>query len=116
MCADEVRPLLDRFTADAGRAVPLEALWAHGSLALGDCQPGRSDLDLVALVSTTIRRPQRDGLKRVHEELIRELPLADNLHCSYVPRAELSDAGFLARTYVRAQIERVLELPGGAGG
>ena len=57
MCADEVRPLLDRFTADAGRAVPLEALWAHGSLALGDCQPGRSDLDLVALTSFSEGQP-----------------------------------------------------------
>jgi len=104
MCADEVRPLLDRFTGDASRAVPLEALWAHGSLALGDFQPGRSDLDLVALVSTTISRPQRDGLKRVHEDLIRELPLADNLHCSYVPRAELSDVGRCHVTWAHGEL------------
>ena len=45
----ELRLLLDRFADDAGGVVPLAALWAHGSLALGDFQPGRSDLDLVAL-------------------------------------------------------------------
>ena len=91
MRADEVRPLLDRFSAEACRVVPLEALWAHGSLALGDFQPGRSDLDLVALVTATITGPQRDELKRVHETLISELPLADKLHCSYVPRSGLAD-------------------------
>jgi hypothetical protein len=97
MRRDEVRPLLDRFSADASRVVPLEALWAHGSLALGDFQPGRSDLDLVALVAATITGPQREELKRVHEALISELPLADTLHCSYVPRSGLAD---VSRTHV----------------
>lgn len=35
MHTDEVRPLLDRFSADASRVVPLEALRAHGSLTPG---------------------------------------------------------------------------------
>jgi hypothetical protein len=97
MCTDEVRALLDRFSAAASRVVPLEALWAHGSLALGDFQPGRSDLDLVALVAATITSPQRDELERVHEALISELPLAEKLHCSYVPRSGLAD---VSRTHV----------------
>jgi hypothetical protein len=33
--AGEVPPLLDRFTAEVSRVLPLVALWAHGSLALG---------------------------------------------------------------------------------
>jgi hypothetical protein len=71
MSADEVGPLLNRFAADVSRVVPLVAVWAHGSLALGDFQPGRSDLDLVALVSTTISDTQRQHLQRTHEGLIR---------------------------------------------
>lgn len=93
MDPDEVRELLDRFAADIGRVVPLIALWAHGSLALGDFQPGRSDLDLVALVGVTISDTQRQELKVTHEKLIKQVPLAGTLHCSYVVQSELADAG-----------------------
>lgn len=90
--ADEVKPLLDRFTADAGRAVPLDALWVHGSLALGDFQVGRSDIDMVAVVATTLTGPRRQGLQRVHEALQADMPLAGKLHCAYMVRNELDDA------------------------
>jgi hypothetical protein len=93
MCADQVRALLDRFTADIRRVVPLAALWAHGSLALGDFQPGRSDLDLVALVGTDIADAQRRQLQHTHEVLIADAPLADKLHCSYVTCSQLADVG-----------------------
>lgn len=78
--------------ADAGGVLPLAALWAHGSLALGDFQPGRSDLDLVALTETAMTREQRQGLQRIHEVLHSQVPLAEVLHCTYVARAELDDA------------------------
>jgi hypothetical protein len=104
MRTDEVGPLLDRFSADASRVVPLEALWAHGSLALGDFQPGRSDLDLIALVAATVTGAQRDELKRVHEALISELPLADTLHCSYVPRSALADVGQTHLTWAQGEM------------
>jgi hypothetical protein len=104
MGTDEVRLLLDRFIADASRVVPLEALWAHGSLALGDFQPGRSDLDLVALVAATITGPQRDDLERVHQALISELPLADKLHCSYVPRSGLADVSLPHVTWAQGEL------------
>ena len=71
--------------------LPLAALWAHGSLALGDYQPGRSDLDLVALIGTTLTRAQEQDLRRVHEALRSEVPLAEKLHCAYVVRSELGD-------------------------
>jgi Nucleotidyltransferase domain len=87
------RPLLERFTADAAGVVPLVALWAHGSLALGDYQPGRSDLDLVALVGEHIGDAQRARLQRTHEALIRDEELADKLHCSYVVSSQLPDIG-----------------------
>ncbi len=72
--------------------LPLVALWAHGSLALGDFVPGRSDLDLVALIGAPIAGPQRRDLQRVHEGLISEQPLARNLHCAYVVSSDVADA------------------------
>jgi hypothetical protein len=82
--------LLDRFTADARQAVPLDALWVHGSLALGDFKVGRSDIDLVALIATTLTGPHRRDLQRVHAALQDEMSLAGKLHCSYMARSELA--------------------------
>ena len=90
---DETGPLLDRFAAEAGDVVPLTALWAHGSLALGDYQPGRSDLDLIALIEAVPTPAQRGGLRRVHEALHAQVPLARKLHCTYVARADWADPG-----------------------
>lgn len=104
MCADVVKPLLDRFMADVGHVVPLVALWAHGSLALGDFQPGRSDLDLIALVSTTISDAQKRELERTHKELVGAVPLADKLHCSYVVRAELADVSRSHVTWAHGEL------------
>jgi hypothetical protein len=86
-------PLLDRFMADLNGAVPLVALWAHGSLALGDFQPGRSDLDLVALTGATLTSGQEQDLRLVHEALHSQEPMAEKLHCTYVVRSELGDTG-----------------------
>jgi hypothetical protein len=90
---DAVTRLLDRFAADAAGAVPLTALWAHGSLAFGDYQPGRSDLDLIALTATAPTPAQQQDLRRVHEALRAQVPLAEKLHCSYVAAAGLADTG-----------------------
>jgi hypothetical protein len=88
----EAGPLLGRFAADIGQVLPLAALWAHGSLALGDFVPGRSDLDLVALTAGSVTGEQRAGLQRAHEALLSEEPLADGLHCSYMVNGEQDDA------------------------
>lgn len=104
MCADQAKLLLDRFTADISRVVPLSALWAHGSFALGDFQPGRSDFDLVALVSTDIADAQRQQLHHTHEVLIRDAPLADKLHCSYVIRSQLADLGQCHLTWAMGEL------------
>lgn len=78
--------LLTRFLSEAGPAVPLTALWAHGSLAKGDYQQGRSDLDLIAVVSEP---PQRAAVERLHRNM--DGPLKDRLHCSYLPEKQLAD-------------------------
>jgi hypothetical protein len=108
MGADEVKPLLECFTARVADVIPLVALWAHGSLALGDFQPGRSDLDLVALVAADISDVQREQLQRVHEALIGDEGLADKLHCSYVVRDQLADTG---RRHVTWAMGELFERP-----
>lgn len=104
MGVEQVRPLLGRFVADAGRVVPLVAVWAHGSLALGDFQPGRSDLDLVAVVGERPGNAQKAGLQRVHEALIADMALADKLHCAYVARPELADPGQSHPTWAQGEL------------
>ncbi|MFG2624610.1 nucleotidyltransferase domain-containing protein [Streptomyces sp. NPDC048473] len=74
-------------------AVPLETVWAHGSLALGDYRPGRSDLDLAALVEAPVTGPQRQQLTLLHRVLMAEVPMASNLHCSCVERLQLPEVG-----------------------
>jgi hypothetical protein len=91
--ADEVKPVLGRFMGDIGGVLPVTALWAHGSLALGDFQPGRSDLDLVALTEAAPTRAQEREMRRVHEALRDALPLAEKLHCAYVARPGARDPG-----------------------
>lgn len=59
-----VGALLDRFLARLRAvepAVGLVALWLHGSLALGDFQAGRSDLDLIAVVDPAAAGSGRPG-------------------------------------------------------
>ena len=83
-----VDKLLDRFVADLRGAVSPVSVWAHGSLALGDYQQGRSDLDLLAVVD---RAPSREVVGVLHRRLDRDEPLAAKLHCSYLVRGELAD-------------------------
>ena len=85
MIDEAVQHLLDGFVTSARRVAAVEAVWLHGSLALGDYQPGRSDLDLIVVTSA----PPPPAVADVHRQLIRESPLAAKLHCSYM--TELAD-------------------------
>ncbi|MEV6109193.1 nucleotidyltransferase domain-containing protein [Streptomyces sp. NPDC051940] len=76
--------LLARFQGELKGAVPLEALWLHGSLALGDYQEGVSDIDAVAVLATPLTAEQRRAVVALHRTLLREVPLAKHLHCNYV--------------------------------
>ena len=78
MPSADVSQLLAQFAADAGRVLPLTALWAHGSLAYGDFVPGRSDLDLVALVGAPVTL--RDGRLVTKREALDELTCAGADH------------------------------------
>lgn len=105
---DVARPLLDRFRAALYDAVPLTALWAHGSLALGDYRPYRSDLDLVAVVRADpgAEPAARRRLRALHQRLHREIPLAAKLHCSYLAADRLAGAGLDHLTWAHAELFR----------
>ncbi|WP_326697240.1 nucleotidyltransferase domain-containing protein [Streptomyces sp. NBC_01754] len=85
--------VLQRFISEVLSTVPTVAVWAHGSLALGDFRPGRSDLDLIALCETPLDEEQRDRLAGMHRRLLDVEPAAAKLHCSYMARTALSEAG-----------------------
>ncbi|MFF9287239.1 nucleotidyltransferase domain-containing protein [Streptomyces griseosporeus] len=88
---DATRHLLDRFL-HAVRLLPsLRAVWAHGSLAGGDYRPGRSDLDLIAVVARRCPPDEEEFLTRAHTALDASLPLAEGLHCTYVAADEWAD-------------------------
>ncbi|MCQ9131246.1 nucleotidyltransferase domain-containing protein [Streptomyces hilarionis] len=74
--------LLDRFLAGLAAVEPV-AVWAHGSLAGGDYQEGRSDLDLIAVLPGPLAPGTVWALARLHARLRGE-PLAPLLHCSYL--------------------------------
>jgi hypothetical protein len=96
-------PLLDRFAAEARQILPLLALWAHGSLASGDYVPGRSDLDLVALIGAPVTSAQRRGMQEAHQGLIREEPLGAELHCAYIVRGDHADASRMHLTWAHGE-------------
>ncbi|KQV14784.1 MULTISPECIES: nucleotidyltransferase domain-containing protein [unclassified Kitasatospora] len=92
MAATETDLVLKRFVSEIRLAVPTVAVWAHGSLALGDFQPEHSDLDLIAIVEMPLDGEQRDRLTGIHQRLLDEEPAAAKLHCSYMVRSALSEA------------------------
>jgi len=88
---DEVDHGLDRFVSEVSTLLRPVSLWAHGSLAMGDFQPGRSDLDLIAVIEQPLSPEQTARLTEFHERLHREEPAAEKLHCSYMAATQLAD-------------------------
>jgi hypothetical protein len=82
--------LLGRFISALQPVLPLVSVWAHGSLAAGDYQPGRSDLDLIAILGRPCTAAEEQQLGEVHESLGSAIALASRLHCSYCAVARLS--------------------------
>ncbi|WP_432949497.1 nucleotidyltransferase domain-containing protein [Kribbella sp. CA-253562] len=96
MTDEAVQSLLDGFVASARAMLPVEAIWVHGSLALGDFVPSRSDLDLVCVTSGPA---DPAAIKRIHRSL--DSPLGRRLHCTYLPRGALGDATLRHPTFAQ---------------
>ncbi|MFD8544213.1 nucleotidyltransferase domain-containing protein [Streptomyces sp. NPDC059649] len=76
--------LLQRFRTTLHTHLPLRALWAHGSLAGGDYQEGRSDLDLIAVLDRPYTAEEERHIGALHRTLDATDPLAPHLHRSYL--------------------------------
>jgi hypothetical protein len=98
--------LLGRFVSAIQPVVPVVSVWAHGSLAGGDYQPGRSDLDLIAVLSRPCTAAEEQRLGEVHESLGNSIALASGLHCSYCAAGELDDAARLHLTWAHEELMR----------
>ncbi|MGW3633418.1 nucleotidyltransferase [Streptomyces sp. NPDC005122] len=109
MTDDATARLLDRFLAGLDAFAPL-ALWAHGSLAGGDYQEGRSDLDLIAVLRDPVPLVTVRRLVRLHHRLRDDQPLARRLHCGYLTPATTADAG---RSHITWAHDRLLRRPVG---
>lgn len=81
-------------------------LYAGGSLASGDFQPGRSDLDLVAVVADEPDEPARRRLVALHRDLQRADPTTGALHCVYVPRRGVHDVAAQHLTWAHGELYR----------
>ena len=98
--------LLDRFVSAVQPVLPLISVWAHGSLAGGDYQPGRSDLDLIAILSRQCTAAEERQLGKVHENLGSASALASGLHCSYCAAGELDDPSRSHLTWAHEEFMR----------
>lgn len=104
MIDEAVQSLLDGFVTSVRRIADVEAIWLHGSLALGDFQLGRSDLDVVAVVSS----PPPLAVADLHRQLMAASPLASKLHCSYMLASDLADPSVRHPTFAQ---ERYFDRP-----
>ena len=106
MTDEATAQLLGRFVSAVQSVVPPVSMWAHGSLAGGDYQPGRSDLDLIAILDRPCTAAEEQRLAEVHEGLAAAMALASKLHCSYCVAAELDDPARSHLTWAHEQLMR----------
>ncbi|WP_037669541.1 nucleotidyltransferase domain-containing protein [Streptomyces griseus] len=90
---------------DGLMALSPTAVWAHGSLAGGDYQEGRSDLDLIAVLPETITLRTVRRVVALHRGLRAE-PLAPQLHCSYLTPRTSADAEHPHLTWAHDHVMR----------
>lgn len=97
--------MLDEFRTAVGGLAPV-AVWAHGSLAGGDYQEGRSDLDLIAVVERPTTLATARGVVRLHRGLRKAGPLAEKVHCSYLTPDAMADADRPHLTWAQDRLMR----------
>jgi hypothetical protein len=96
---EAVQSLLGGFVASIRSLLQVRAVWLHGSLALGDYQAGRSDLDLIAVLDAPIS--DAEPVRALHQSLEKAHPLADKLHCSYMLVEQLAEASLRHPTWAQ---------------
>ncbi|WP_405766682.1 nucleotidyltransferase [Streptomyces sp. NBC_01538] len=96
--------LLDRFLGELRALAPV-AVWAHGSLAGGDYQQGRSDLDMIAVLKGPIGPGTAWKVASLHARL-RTDPLAPLLHGSYLSETTTDDPARRHLTWAHSHLFR----------
>ncbi|MET8768527.1 nucleotidyltransferase domain-containing protein [Streptomyces sp. NPDC004658] len=81
------------------------AVWAHGSLAGGDYQEGRSDLDLIAVLPDPLTLGTVRRIVALHRRQRGE-PLAAKLHCGYLTPATLGDVDRAHLAWAHGRVTR----------
>ena len=99
-------PVVATFARAVQPVADVLGLYAGGSLASGDFQPGRSDLDLVAVVADDLDEPTRERLVALHRGLRHADPTARGLHCVYVPRRDVHDVAAEHLTWAHGELYR----------
>ncbi|MGW7420729.1 nucleotidyltransferase domain-containing protein [Streptomyces sp. NPDC054813] len=102
----DTETLLTRFVGELSALAPV-AVWAHGSLAAGDYQEGRSDLDLIAVLPGPVTPAVVWKVGVAHARL-RALPLATVLHCTYLTPSTAADP---ARRHLTWAYEQFFKRP-----
>lgn len=97
-------PFVAPFAASVRPVADVVGFYAGGSLAFGDYQPGRSDLDLVAIVAADLDGSRRERLRRLHEDARCRVPGAAKLHCVYVPVGAIADVGARHLTWAHGRL------------
>jgi predicted nucleotidyltransferase len=91
------RETLGQLAAELERQLGSElvALYLFGSLAAGGFYPGKSDLDLMAIVETEVREgEQLDALREVHGAFVGDRPeWVERIEVAYVDRRVLQTFG-----------------------
>ncbi|MET9735822.1 nucleotidyltransferase [Streptomyces sp. NPDC006458] len=100
----ETETLLARFVRELAAVDPV-AVWAHGSLAGGDYQEGRSDLDLIAMLPGPVTWGVAWRIAALHARTRRE-PLAPKLHCTYLTPDTAEDPARRHLTWAHEQLFR----------
>lgn len=77
----------------------LLGLYLFGSLAAGGFYPGKSDLDLMAIIAAEVEEgPQLEELRGLHDEFLSERPTwLERIEVSYVERGVLRTFGYRPR-------------------
>ncbi|WP_189261113.1 nucleotidyltransferase domain-containing protein [Streptomyces fuscichromogenes] len=102
--ASDTGTLVSRFLRELTPLRPV-AVWAHGSLAGGDYQEGRSDLDLIAMLPGKVTAGVVWRIAAAHARL-RRLPLAAALHCTYLTASTAADPARRHVTFAHQELFR----------
>ena len=95
--ATDARETLKQLTSAIERHLgsDLLGLYLFGSLAVGAFYPGKSDLDLMAIVAAEVEEGQQlDALKSLHDAFVSEWPAwVERVEVTYMDRAVLRTLG-----------------------